>query len=383
MHTKEAENLLERKWDLTQDWRWQIKNRITDIELLPSYPMFREDEKRLLSKVCKRFHMAITPYYASLINWDDPKDPLFMQSVPSISEITLRENNTSIDPLGENDFTVHKGLIHRYEDRAVLVLTNFCPMYCRFCTRRREWSRHEKILNKAEIDQAILYIKANDKIRDVIISGGDPLTLSLSYLEYLLKNLRKISHVEIIRIGTRVPVVLPQRIDSELLNMLDRYGPIWLNTQFNHPREITSESKSACDLILRHGIPINNQSVLLKGVNDKPELISELNNKLLKIKVRPYYLFQCDQVLGTEYFRTSIFKGIEIIEYLRKHSSGLAVPTYAIDVPGKGGKIALMANHIMDYSDTQVILKDNFGENIIYNEPLSNRLKKNTIAKVP
>jgi len=224
-------------------------------------------------------------------------------------------------------------------------------------------------LTRKEINKALDYIRRHPEIRDVLISGGDPLILPISVLEYVLKQVRIIPHVEIIRIGTRVPVVLPQRIDKPLLDVLERFGPIWLNTQFNHPREITDESAQACDLLLRRGIPINNQTVLLKGVNDQPEIIKALNQKLLRIKVKPYYLFQCDPVIGTEHFRTSIWKGIEIMEQLRGHTSGLAIPHFVIDLPGGGGKVPIVPNYIVSQSNNQITFRNYEGKHFIHHEP--------------
>jgi lysine 2,3-aminomutase len=291
------------------------------------------------------------------------------QVLPSIHE-TISYKTSCPDPLNEDANSPTKGLTHRYPDRVLFVLTNSCAVYCRHCTRKRKWGDgNEDTLTRKEINNALDYIRRHPEIRDVLISGGDPLILPVPLLEYVLKEVRIIPHVEIIRIGTRVPVVLPQRIDKPLLEILERFGPIWLNTQFNHPREVTDESAQACDLLLRRGIPVNNQTVLLKGINDRPEIIKELNQKLLKIKVRPYYLFQCDPVIGTEHFRTSIWKGIDIMKQLRGHTSGLAIPHFVIDLPGGGGKIPVLPKYLVSQTNNQITFRNYEGKHFIHYEP--------------
>jgi lysine 2,3-aminomutase len=250
------------------------------------------------------------------------------------------------------------GLTHRYPDRVLFVVTTICPMYCRHCTRKREWKHGETNHPRYLLEKGFDYIARNQKIRDVIISGGDPFTLGTPTLEYILMNLRRIPHVEIIRIGTRVPVTLPQRITDEFTSMLEKYGPIWINTHFNHPQEITPDSIAACDKLVKAGCPINNQAVLLKGVNDSVEIQKQLCHALLKSKVRPYYLFQCDAVRGTIHFRTTVRKGLEIIEGLRGHTSGLGIPTYVVDVPGGLGKVPLQPNYMLSMTDDAVVLRN-------------------------
>ena len=274
------------------------------------------------------------------------------------------------DPLDEKGDSVVPGLVHRYPDRALMVLTNLCPMLCRHCTRKREWHHGVWVRTPDEIEVMLEYIRRNKNIRDIIISGGDPLTLSTSRLEEVLCKLRQIDHVEIIRIGTRFPVVLPQRIDDELCAVLSKYGPIWLNTHFNHPREITPESAAACDRLLRSGVPVNNQSVLLRGVNDSVETQTKLCQGLLKIKVRPYYLFQCDEVQGTEHLRTPVETGLNIIEGMRGHTSGLAIPTFVIDLPQGGGKIPLQPNYVVSQIDEGLILRNYQGDLFHYRNPV-------------
>ena len=351
-------------------WKWQFKKRITDIDKLP-FTWLTRDQKNLINRVCHRFPMAITPYYLSLINPEDPDDPIMKQVLPSVHE-TLSSETSYSDPLNEDANSPVKGLTHRYPDRALFVLTNSCAVYCRHCTRKRRWKEgKENTLTHAEIENALDYILRHTEVRDVLISGGDPLILAVPLLEYVLREVRSIPHVDIIRIGTRTPVVLPQRIDKPLLEVLERHGPIWLNTQFNHPNEITEESGRACELLLRRGIPVNNQTVLLKGINDRPEIIKELNRKLLRIKVRPYYLFQCDPVIGTEHFRTSLWKGVEIMEHLRGHISGLAIPHFVIDLPGGGGKVPVLPEYMISRSDHHITFRNYEGKQFVHHEPNS------------
>ena len=328
------------------DWRWQFKNRVTTIEELSKYLPLSSKQQAKLRLVSLKYPLAISPYYLSLIDPSNTLDPIRLQAVPMTEELTRADQGME-DPLAEHEHSVVPGLVHRYPDRVLMVLTNLCPMLCRHCTRKREWRSGVWVHTGAEIQAMVDYIRCHSEVRDVIISGGDPMTLATSRLEAVLASLREIKHVEIIRIGTRCPVVLPQRIDDELCGMLSKYGPIWLNTHFNHPREITAEAMQACDKLLRAGVPVNNQSVLLKDVNDSVDVQRALAQGLLRAKVRPYYLFQCDDVQGTEHFWTPVEKGIEIIEGLRGFTSGLAVPTYVIDLPHGGGKIPVGPRYIM------------------------------------
>ena len=344
----------EREWN---DWRWHFRNRITTIDELTKFIPLSSEEQAQLKLVTIQYPLSVTPYYLSLINPDEPDDPIRKQAVPSFKEITLGGTNPE-DPLAEERDSVVPGLVHRYPDRVLMVLTDICPVFCRHCTRKREWRNGGWVHRPAEIDAMLEYIRQHKVIRDVIISGGDPLTLSTHRLEEVISGLRGIKHVEIIRIGTRFPVVLPQRIDDELCAMLSRYGPIWLNTHFNHYREITPEAAEACDRLLRSGVPVNNQSVLLRGVNDSVETQTKLCQGLLKIKVRPYYLFQCDEVRGTEHLRTPVEVGIKIIEGLRGHTSGLAVPTFVIDLPQGGGKVPLQPNYVISQTEDGLMLRN-------------------------
>jgi lysine 2,3-aminomutase len=349
---------------LWNDWKWQFRNRITRVEQLSQFIPLSTEEQAQLRLVTMRYPLSVTPYYLSLINPDDPDDPIRKQAIPSIMEMTMGTVGLE-DPLDEKKDTMVPGLVHRYPDRVLLVLTDICPMFCRHCTRKREWQKGGWVRSPAEVDAMLAYISQHKTVRDVIISGGDPLTLSTSHLENVIGRIRKIKHVDIIRIGTRFPVVLPQRIDNELCTMLARYGPIWLNTHFNHVRETTPEAAQACDRLLRSGVPVNNQSVLLRGVNDSVEAQTRLCHALLRIKVRPYYLFQCDEVQGTEHLRTPVEAGIKIIEGMRGHTSGLAIPAFVIDLPQGGGKVPLQPNYVLAQTEGELVLR-NYEERVFH-----------------
>ncbi|MCJ7655109.1 MAG: KamA family radical SAM protein, partial [Dehalococcoidia bacterium] len=358
-------HISEENWN---DWKWQFRNRITTVEELATFIPLSARENAQLKLVTSKYPLSVSPYYLSLINIYDPGDPIRKQAIPSFEEITLGSMGFE-DPLGEKRDSVVTGLVHRYPDRLLMVLTDICPMLCRHCTRKREWHNGGWVRTSGEIKAMLDYIRRHKAIRDVILSGGDPLTLSTRRLEDVISKLRQIDHIEIIRIGTRFPVVLPQRIDDELCGMLSKYGPIWLNTQFNHPRELTPASAAACDRLLRAGVPINNQSVLLRGINDSVETQKKLCNGLLKIKVRPYYLFQCDEVQGTEHLRTSVETGIKIIEGMRGHTSGLAVPTFVVDLPEGGGKVPLQPNYVLTQTKENLVLRNYQGRFVWYRNP--------------
>ena len=360
-------NVPDSSWN---DWKWHFRNRITSIDQLSRLVPLSVEEKAQIALVCQRYPLAITPYYLSLINPADPNDPVRKQAVPSILEISM-SNIGLEDPLAEKEDSVVPGLVHRYPDRVLMVLTDICPMLCRHCTRKREWRHGGWVRPWSEIEAMLDYLRRNTKVRDVIISGGDPLTLSTGHLEMIISKIREIGHIEIIRIGTRFPVVLPQRIDTELCDMLSRHGPIWLNTHFNHPREITPESAAACDRLLRAGVPVNNQTVLLKGINDSVSTQLKLCQGLLKIKVRPYYLFQCDEVQGTEHLRTPVEVGIKIIEGMRGHTSGLAVPSFVVDLVNGGGKVPLQPNYVLSMTKDELLLKNYEGKVFRYRNPNS------------
>jgi len=351
-----------------KDWRWHFRNRITTIEELSKFVPLSSKEQSRLKLVTTKYPFAVTPYYLTLIDVDDPNDPIRKQAIPSFDEIG-QVGMGQEDPLEEVRDSLVPGLVQRYPDRALMVLTDICPMFCRHCTRKREWRNGGWMRTHAEIEAMLEQIRSHKTIRDVIISGGDPLTLSTHRLEEVISKLRQIEHVEIIRIGTRFPVVLPQRIDGELCAMLSKYGPIWLNTHFNHPNEITPESAAACDKLLRSGIPVNNQSVLLRGVNDSVETQMRLCQGLLKTKVRPYYLFQADEVQGTEHLRTTVETGLKIIEGMRGYTSGIAIPTYVVDLPGGGGKVPLQPEYLLSQTGDTLTFRNYQGRIFHYREP--------------
>jgi lysine 2,3-aminomutase len=364
------------------DWKWQFRHRITSVDQLSRFIPLSSEESSRLKLVTERYPMAITPYYLSLIDPDNPYDPVRRQAVPAFEEVTLGCLGME-DPLGEKEDSIVPGLVHRYPDRVLMVLTDICPMLCRHCTRKREWRHGAWTRTDAEIEAMLDYLRRTPVVRDVVISGGDPLTLSTATLERVIARLRAIPHIEIIRIGSRYPVVLPQRIDAALCNMLSNYGPIWLNTHFNHPNELTPESRAACDRLLRAGVPVNNQSVLLRGVNDSLETMTKLVQGLLRAKVRPYYLYQCDEVQGTEHLRTRVETGIKIIEGLRGHTSGLAVPTFVVDLVQGGGKVPLQPNYVLSMAQDELILKNYEGQVFRYRNPDARRAEDLAGAPVP
>lgn len=350
------------------DWHWQIKNRITTVDELKKYLHLSKEEEEGIIKCLKELRMAITPYYLSLIDPKNPEDPIRKQAVPSLHELHRSEADLK-DPLSEDVDSPVPGLTHRYPDRVLFLITEKCSMYCRHCTRRRFAGHHDHAPPKSQIDQGIKYIKNTPEVRDVLLSGGDALLMSDNRLEDIISRLKKIPHVEIIRIGSRTPVVLPQRITPKLCNMLKKYHPIWFNTHFNHPNEITKESSKACEMLSDSGIPMGNQSVLLRGINDCIHIMKKLVHELVKIRVRPYYLYQCDLSVGLEHFRTTISQGIEIIEGLRGHTSGLCVPTFVVDAPGGGGKIPVMPDYTISQGNQRVVLRNFEGVITTYEEP--------------
>ena len=322
-------------------------------------------EKTDFETVTKQYPFVTTSYYLSLAK-PSYDDPIMKQLCPSLDELK-QDQGLLEDPLDEERASPVPGLVHRYPDRVLLILTNRCYMNCRHCTRKRIWqdSRYN-VRSQAELDKIIDYLKSHQEIRDVIVSGGDPLTLSDGFLDNILEKLSEVPHIEIIRLGTRTPVVFPMRITPKLVAILKRYRPLWLNTQFNHAQEITPESASAIRMILEAGIPVNNQTVLLKGINDQPAVMTKLCHALLKIGVRPYYLFHCDPVAGVSHFRTSISKGMEIIEKMRGHTSGLAVPTFVVDAVNGGGKIPLQPKYLLHQHNNSILLRNYQGHQFIY-----------------
>jgi lysine 2,3-aminomutase len=350
------------------DWKWQVKNRIETLDRLKCYITLTPEEEAGIRESLGTLRMAITPYYLSLVDTDDPHCPVRRQAVPSVEELHRSPADLS-DPLNEDTDSPVPGLTHRYPDRVLFLITDMCAMYCRHCTRRRFAGQHDAAAPRDRIDRCIDYIAATPAVRDVLLSGGDALLVDDDRLEYIIARLREIPHVEIIRLGTRTPVVCPQRITPGLVAMLRKYHPVWVNTHFNHPREITPESAAACQCLLDAGIPLGNQSVLLRGVNDSVGTMKQLVTDLLKIRVRPYYIYQCDLSVGIEHFRTPVSKGIEIMENLRGHVSGLAVPTFVVDAPGGGGKIPVMPTYIISQSPHRVVLRNYEGRITTYTEP--------------
>ena len=351
-------------WD---DWRWQMANRIrTPQQLLATFPRLAGGPD--ISSVVGKYPMAITPYYASLIRRADSSDPVFQMCVPRVQELT-DPPFLMPDPLEECRDMPVPGMVHRYPDRALVIATTMCSTYCRHCTRKRIAGTRETSITKRRLEQIAGYLTEHPQISDVIVSGGDPLTMSTEHLEMVLSRLRQVPSVQIIRIGTRVPVVLPQRITEELCQMLRKYHPLWINTHFNHPQELTPESAEACARLSDAGIPLGNQSVLLRGVNDRPQIIEQLCRGLVRMRVRPYYLYQCDLVRGVEHFRTPVTRGMEIMEYLRGRLSGLAIPTFVVDAPHGGGKIPVLPTYVVTQSPTHTVLRNYEGMLIAYPEP--------------
>lgn len=352
------------------DWKWQVRNRIENLEDLKKHVSLTLEEEEGIRQCLKTMRMAITPYYLSLIDLTDLYDPIRKQAIPTAYELTSSAADLS-DPLHEDVDSPTPGLTHRYPDRVLMLVTDQCSMYCRHCTRRRFAGQRDTDIAVDKVEKCIEYIKQHEEIRDVLISGGDALLLSDERLEYIISSLRAIPHVEIIRLGSRTPVVMPQRITQNLCSMLKKYHPIWLNTHFNHPNEITPQSKRACEMLADAGIPLGNQSVLLRGVNDCSFVMKKLVHELVKMRVRPYYIYQCDLSMGLEHFRTPVSKGIEIIESLRGHTSGFAVPTFVVDAPGGGGKIPVMPNYLISQSPERVVLRNFEGVITTYTQPKS------------
>lgn len=353
------------------DWRWQVRNRITTLDQLKQIIELTEEEADGVEKCLQHFRMAITPYYATLIDPQDPNCPVRKQAVPSGHETHWSEYDMA-DPLHEDVDSPVPGLTHRYPDRVLMLVTDQCSMYCRHCTRRRMAGATDKAKTRDQIDAAIDYVSRTPAVRDVLISGGDGLLISDELIEHILKKLREIPHVEMIRFGSRTPVVMPQRITEELCAMLKKYHPIYLNAHFNHPKEVTPEAAAACARLADAGIPLGNQSVLLAGVNDCPQVMKKLVHDLLKIRVKPYYIYQCDLSQGIEHFRTSVATGIEIIESLRGHTTGLGIPTFVVDAPGGGGKIPVMPQYLISQGTNRIVVRNFEGGLYSYTEPPRN-----------
>ncbi len=351
------------------DWHWQVKNRIETLDQLKQYISLTEEEQEGVRVALKTLRMAITPYYLSLIDPNNPNDPVRRQAIPSIKE-THQASADLLDPLHEDEDSPVPGITHRYPDRVLFLITDMCSMYCRHCTRRRFAGQKDANVGLDLIQQGIDYIARTPQVRDVLLSGGDCLMVSDEVLESIIKRLRAIPHVEIIRLGSRTPVVCPMRITDKLVNMFKQYHPIWLNTHFNHPNECTPEAFEACAKLANAGIPLGNQSVLLRGVNDDTRVMKKLVQRLVQMRVRPYYIYQCDLSMGLEHFRTTVSKGIEIIENLRGHTSGYAVPTFVVDAPGGGGKTPVMPQYIISQAPGKVVLRNYEGVITTYTEPM-------------
>lgn len=350
------------------DWKWQVRNRIETLDQLKKYISLTEEEEEGVRRSLASLRMAITPYYMTLIDQENPNCPVRKQAIPTAAEVHYSDADL-LDPLHEDEDSPVPGLTHRYPDRVLFLITDMCSMYCRHCTRRRFAGQSDASAPQDNIEKAIEYIANTPQVRDVVLSGGDALLISDDKLEYIIGRLRDIPHVEIIRIGTRTPVVLPQRITDNLVNMLKKYHPIWVNTHFNHSDEMTEDSKNALARMANAGIPLGNQSVLLKGVNDCVHIMKKLMHNLVMNRVRPYYIYQCDLSMGLEHFRTPVSKGIEIIENLRGHTSGFAVPTFVVDAPGGGGKTPVMPQYVISQSPGKVVMRNFEGVITTYTEP--------------
>ncbi|MEN9722065.1 MAG: hypothetical protein RJB38_51 [Pseudomonadota bacterium] len=350
------------------NWVWQQQKRIKSFDVLEKVLNVTQEERDAFAQSHEMFNMGITPYYASLMDKDDPNCPIRLQSVPKMGELYVSPVELE-DPLGEEKDMPVPGVTHRYPDRVLFYTTHNCPVYCRHCTRKRKVSDPSSAAATKQLEEGLAYIEAHKEIRDVVISGGDPLSNSDERLEYILSRLRAMDHIEVFRLGTRNLVTLPQRITDSFVQMLRKYHPVFIHTHFNHPKECTQEAFDACARLADAGCIINNQMVLLKGVNDDPQIVKQLNHKLLMMRVRPYYIFQCDMSQGISHFRTPIEKGLEIIKALRGWTSGMAVPHFVVDAPGGGGKIPLIPSYVEGREGKKWILRNYKGDRYEYNEP--------------
>jgi len=362
----------EREWN---DWRWQLRHRVTRLEQLQEILQLIPEEIEGIKQSKGRLALAVTPYFVSLMDPGNPNCPIRRQAIPRIEECHLSKNDM-VDPCGEDKNSPVSGLVHRYPDRVLLLVTDQCATYCRYCTRRRLVGSNERPITQGNFEEVLKYLKTHKKVRDVLLSGGDPLLLENERLEEILSRLRMIPHIELLRIGTRVPVTLPQRITAGLVRMLKKYHPLMISIHFTHPKEITDAVRRACNELADGGIPLGSQTVLLKGINDKPYTMKKLVHELLKIRVRPYYIYQCDLAMGTEHFRTSVATGIQIIEKLRGHTTGYAIPTYVIDAPGGGGKIPVEPEYVISKGKGKLVLRNYEGQVFEYPEPNIIEFKK-------
>lgn len=350
------------------DWRWQSRNRIRTLDQFERMVRLSDAEREALSTGGTMLPVGVTPYYMSLISEDDPNQPLRKTVIPTAAEFA-RAPGEADDPLGEDHHSPVPGLIHRYPDRVLLLPLDFCSTYCRYCTRSRVVGHGEIVPNEARLEAIFDYLQRTPQVRDVLISGGDPLALSDDKLDSILRRLRAIPHIEFLRIGTKMPAVLPQRITPQLVRVLRRYHPLWMSLHFLHPDECTPEARKACERLADAGIPLGSQTVLLQGVNDSVETMRQLVHRLLTMRVRPYYLYQCDPISGSAHFRTPVSKGLEIIEGLRGHTTGYAVPTFVIDAPGGGGKIPLQPGYAMERDGDWFVLRNFEGRTFRYPDP--------------
>lgn len=353
----QKKEILPDKWT---SWKWQLKNRISSLEALQEWIHPIADERDAIEATRQLFRFQITPYYASLMDPDNPECPVRKQVVPRLSEMEDDIDILALDPLEEMAHSPVKNVVHNYNDRVAFCVASECAVYCRYCLRKRMVGDGEFAMNKAELQEGIDYIASQPTIRDVLLTGGDPLTLSDRNLEWIISRLHQIPHVDIIRIGTRYPVLNPFRITDELCEMLSKYHPVWLNTHYNHPKELTKEAADAADKLTRAGIPVGNQTVLLRGINNDPEILKELFHKLITMRIRPYYLYQAQLIGGTKHFRTSIEEGMEIMEQLRGRISGYAIPAYVLDTPH--GKVPLTPNGFLERDGKYVVVRAYGGE---------------------
>jgi lysine 2,3-aminomutase len=351
-----------------RDWRWQLRHRLETAEELAQFVELSDDERRGLEVAPALFRVGVTPYYAELMDRADPLCPIRLQVVPTADEARVADGEY-VDPLGEDALLAAPCVVHRYPDRVLFLALDRCAIYCRHCNRRRLVGQEAGIVARAELEAGLEYIRRTPAIKDVLVSGGDPLTLSTEKLSWLLGELRAIPHVDIVRIGTRVPVCLPMRIDDELCAALRRVHPLYINTHFNHPREVTDEARAACARLADAGVPLGNQTVLLRRVNSDGRIIERLNRELLKMRVRPYYLFQGDPVTGTDHLRTPVAAGVAVMEHLRGRISGLGIPHFVIDAPGGGGKIPIGPEYVLAWGDGKIVLRTWRNEIVTYVEP--------------
>ena len=360
-----------------QDWVWQLKNRITSKEQLEHYMTLTPEEEAGIAYAGQKLSLAITPYFFNLMNREDPNCPIRLQMIPREGESKISAGEM-LDSLSEDEHSPVPGIVHRYPDRVLFLVTDRCAAYCRYCTRSRLVSNAQDYNFHPEYEQGLRYIESHPEVRDVLLSGGDPLLLSDRKLEHILARLREIPHVEFIRIGSRIPVFLPQRITPGLCEIFKRYGPIWMSIHVNHPREATAELKAACDRLAFAGVPMGNQSVLLAGVNDDADTMKALVHRLLRMRVRPYYLYQMDLITGGSHFKVDVRRGLEIIKSLRGHTTGYAIPQYVVDAPGGGGKVPLNPDYVERITDEEIVFRNYEGNE--YRYPLSAEVRPQPVA---